>query len=172
MVHGRKWEPLSHPGTYRRRPEWQDIVLDRAISMIERDKNHPSILIWSCGNESYAGEVIRNVANLFRERDPSRLVHYEGVFHNREYDDASDMESRMYAKPADIEQYLQNDPSKPYISREYMHAMGNSVGGLHKYTELEQKYPMYQGGFIWDFMDQVIVKHDRFGKPFMAYGGF
>lgn len=153
------------------RPEWQDIVLDRAISMIERDKNHPSILIWSCGNESYAGEVIRNVANLFRERDPSRLVHYEGVFHNREYDDASDMESRMYAKPADIEQYLQNDPSKPYISCEYMHAMGNSVGGLHKYTELEQKYPMYQGGFIWDFIDQVIVKHDRYGKPFMAYGG-
>ena len=153
------------------RPEWRDIVLDRAISMIERDKNHPSILIWSCGNESYAGEVIRNVANVFREKDPTRLVHYEGVFHNREYDDASDMESRMYAKPADIEQYLQNEPTKPYISCEYMHAMGNSVGGLHKYTELERKYPMYQGGFIWDFMDQVIVKHDRYGKPFMAYGG-
>lgn len=151
--------------------EWQDIVMDRAISMVERDKNHPSILIWSCGNESYAGEVILNVANYFREKDSTRLVHYEGVFHNREYDDSSDMESRMYAKAADIEMYLKDNPQKPYISCEYMHAMGNSVGGLHKYTELEQKYPMYQGGFIWDFMDQVIVKHDRYGKPFMAYGG-
>ncbi|MNO29859.1 Beta-galactosidase [compost metagenome] len=153
------------------KPEWQDIVMDRAISMVERDKNHPSILIWSCGNESFAGEVIRNVANYFREKDSSRLVHYEGVFHNRDYDDASDMESRMYAKAADIEMYLKEDPLKPYISCEYMHAMGNSVGGLHKYTELEQKYPMYQGGFIWDFMDQVIVKNDRYGKPYMAYGG-
>lgn len=153
------------------KPEWQDIVMDRAISMVERDKNHPSILIWSCGNESFAGEVIRNVANYFREKDSTRLVHYEGVFHNRDYDDASDMESRMYAKAADIEMYLKKNPLKPYISCEYMHAMGNSVGGLHKYTELEQKYPMYQGGFIWDFMDQVIVKNDRYGKPYMAYGG-
>ncbi|MEK3982755.1 glycoside hydrolase family 2 TIM barrel-domain containing protein [Paenibacillus sp. FSL K6-3166] len=153
------------------KPEWQEIVMDRAISMVERDKNHPSILIWSCGNESFAGEVIRNVANYFREKDSTRLVHYEGVFHNREYDDSSDMESRMYAKAADIELYLKENPLKPYISCEYMHAMGNSVGGLHKYTELEQKYPMYQGGFIWDFMDQVIVKNDRYGKPYMAYGG-
>ncbi|WHY22126.1 glycoside hydrolase family 2 TIM barrel-domain containing protein [Paenibacillus sp. G2S3] len=153
------------------KPEWQDIVMDRAISMVERDKNHPSILIWSCGNESFAGEVIRDVANYFREKDSTRLVHYEGVFHNREFDDSSDMESRMYAKAADIEMYLKEDPLKPYISCEYMHAMGNSVGGLHKYTELEQKYPMYQGGFIWDFMDQVIVKNDRYGKPYMAYGG-
>ncbi|WP_313639965.1 glycoside hydrolase family 2 TIM barrel-domain containing protein, partial [Paenibacillus sp.] len=153
------------------KPEWQDIVMDRAISMVERDKNHPSILIWSCGNESFAGEVIRNVANYFRDKDSTRLVHYEGVFHNREFDDSSDMESRMYAKAADIEMYLKEDPLKPYISCEYMHAMGNSVGGLHKYTELEQKYPMYQGGFIWDFMDQVIVKNDRYGKPYMAYGG-
>jgi beta-galactosidase len=153
------------------KPEWQDIVMDRAISMVERDKNHPSILIWSCGNESFAGEVIRNVANYFREKDSTRLVHYEGVFHNREFDDSSDMESRMYAKAADIELYLREEPLKPYISCEYMHAMGNSVGGLHKYTELEQKYPMYQGGFIWDFMDQVIVKKDRYGKPYMAYGG-
>lgn len=153
------------------KPEWQDIVMDRAISMVERDKNHPSILIWSCGNESFAGEVIRNVANYFREKDSTRLVHYEGVFHNRDYDDSSDMESRMYAKVTDIEMYLKEDPLKPYISCEYMHAMGNSVGGLHKYTELEQKYPMYQGGFIWDFMDQVIVKNDRYGKPYMAYGG-
>lgn len=153
------------------KPEWQDIVMDRAVSMLERDKNHPSILIWSCGNESYAGEVILNVSNYFREADPSRLVHYEGVFHNREYDATSDMESRMYAKVADVEEYLNNDPQKPFINCEYMHAMGNSVGGMHKYAELEQKYEMYQGGFIWDYIDQVIVKRNRYGEEFLAYGG-
>ncbi|MFD0671068.1 glycoside hydrolase family 2 TIM barrel-domain containing protein [Cohnella sp. GCM10027633] len=153
------------------KPEWQDIVMDRARSMLERDKNHASILIWSCGNESYAGEVILNVSNYFRETDPSRLVHYEGVFHNREFDRASDMESRMYAKPADIEAYLRANPDKPYISCEYMHAMGNSVGGLHKYTELENKYDQYQGGFIWDYIDQSLIKEDRYGKEYLAYGG-
>ncbi|WP_244440935.1 glycoside hydrolase family 2 TIM barrel-domain containing protein [Neobacillus jeddahensis] len=151
--------------------EWEDIVMDRAISMVERDKNHPSILIWSCGNESYAGEVILNVSNYFRKADPSRLVHYEGVFHNRKYNDTSDMESRMYAKPAEIEAYLNENPDKPYISCEYMHAMGNSLGGMDKYTDLEQKYPMYQGGFIWDYIDQAIMKKDRYGNEFLAYGG-
>ncbi|WP_309122532.1 glycoside hydrolase family 2 TIM barrel-domain containing protein [Paenibacillus sp.] len=153
------------------KPEWRDIVLDRAISMVERDKNHPSILIWSCGNESYAGEVILDVSRYFKAKDPSRLVHYEGVFYDREYDATSDMESRMYAKPADIEAYLASDPAKPYVSCEYMHAMGNSLGGMYKYTELERKYEKYQGGFIWDFIDQAIAKKDRYGNEFLAYGG-
>ncbi|WP_121664884.1 glycoside hydrolase family 2 TIM barrel-domain containing protein [Metabacillus litoralis] len=153
------------------KPEWQDIVLDRAKSMFERDKNHPSILIWSCGNESYAGEVILNVTKYFKSVDSSRLVHYEGVFYDRTYNDTSDMESRMYAKPADIEEYLTNNPEKPYISCEYMHAMGNSLGGMNYYTELEDKYPMYQGGFIWDYMDQSLVQKDRYGNEFLAYGG-
>jgi beta-galactosidase len=153
------------------KPEWQNIVLDRAISMFERDKNHPSILIWSCGNESYAGEVILNVTRYFKSVDSSRLVHYEGVFHNREYNDTSDMESRMYAKPVDIEKYLTENPEKPYISCEYMHAMGNSLGGMYKYTDLETKFPMYQGGFIWDYIDQSIMKKDRFGMEYLAYGG-
>ncbi|AIQ43670.1 glycoside hydrolase family 2 TIM barrel-domain containing protein [Paenibacillus sp. FSL R7-0312] len=152
-------------------PEWQDIVMDRAMSMLERDKNHPSILIWSCGNESYAGEVILNVSHYFRKTDPGRLVHYEGVFHNRKYNDTSDMESRMYAKPADIAEYLEGQPDKPYISCEYMHAMGNSVGGLHKYIELESRYPQYQGGFIWDYIDQALVAKDRYGEEYLAYGG-
>ncbi|WP_040949531.1 glycoside hydrolase family 2 TIM barrel-domain containing protein [Gorillibacterium massiliense] len=153
------------------KPEWQDIVMDRAVSMYERDKNHPSILIWSCGNESYAGEVILNVSNYFRSVDPDRLVHYEGVFHNRKYDATSDMESRMYAKPQDIVEYLETNPDKPYISCEYMHAMGNSLGGMHKYTELENKYPQYQGGFIWDFIDQAVVKKNRYGEEYLAFGG-
>ncbi|WP_028986476.1 glycoside hydrolase family 2 TIM barrel-domain containing protein [Thermicanus aegyptius] len=156
------------PGNKR---EWQNIVMDRAISMFERDKNHPSILIWSCGNESYAGEVILNVSRYFKSVDPSRLVHYEGVFHNRDYNEISDMESRMYAKPAEIEEYLTENPEKPYISCEYMHAMGNSLGGMYKYTDLEKKYPMYQGGFIWDYIDQALIKKDRYGKEFLAYGG-
>ncbi|MEH7375876.1 glycoside hydrolase family 2 TIM barrel-domain containing protein [Neobacillus drentensis] len=153
------------------KPEWENIVMDRAVSMFERDKNHPSILIWSCGNESYAGEVILNVSKYFKRVDSSRLVHYEGVFHARDYNDTSDMESRMYAKPAEIENYLNDNPSKPYISCEYMHAMGNSLGGMNKYTDLERKYPMYQGGFIWDYIDQSIIKKDRYGKEFLAYGG-
>ncbi|MDQ0059210.1 glycoside hydrolase family 2 TIM barrel-domain containing protein [Paenibacillus harenae] len=153
------------------KPEWQDIVMDRAISLYERDKNHPSVIIWSLGNESYVGDVLVNVARYFRTVDPSRLVHYEGVFYDRAFTEASDMESRMYAKVADIEEYLNNDPDKPYISCEYMHAMGNSLGGMRKYTDLEQKYPMYQGGFIWDYIDQVIVKENRYGDEFLAYGG-
>ncbi|OBR67831.1 beta-galactosidase [Paenibacillus oryzae] len=153
------------------RPEWQDIVMDRAVSMYERDKNHPSVLIWSLGNESYVGEVLVNVSRFFRSSDSSRLVHYEGVFYDRNFSEASDMESRMYAKPADIEQYLDNNPDKPYISCEYMHAMGNSLGGMKKYTDLENKYPMYQGGFIWDYIDQSILTKDRYGKEFLAYGG-
>ncbi|MEH7127608.1 glycoside hydrolase family 2 TIM barrel-domain containing protein [Neobacillus drentensis] len=153
------------------KPEWENIVMDRAVSMVERDKNHPSILIWSCGNESYAGEVILNVSKYFKRVDPSRLVHYEGVFHAREYNETSDMESRMYANPADIEDYLNANPEKPYISCEYMHAMGNSLGGMYKYTDLEKKYPMYQGGFIWDYIDQSLIKKDRYGNEFFATGG-
>ena len=155
----------------RNKQEWENIVMDRAVSMYERDKNHPSIIIWSCGNESYAGEIILNVSKYFKSVDSSRLVHYEGVFYDRNYEETSDMESRMYAKPADIEAYLTNNPRKPYISCEYIHAMGNSLGGMYKYTDLEQKYEMYQGGFIWDFIDQAIIKKDRFGQEFLSYGG-
>lgn len=152
-------------------PEWQACVLDRAESMLERDKNHPSVVIWSCGNESYAGEDIFQMSEYFRKKDPSRVVHYEGVFWNREYDKISDMESRMYAKVADIEEYLDNNPQKPYISCEYMHAMGNSCGGLKKYIELENKYPMYQGGFIWDYGDQALYRTAPNGKEVLSYGG-
>ncbi|MGG7058041.1 glycoside hydrolase family 2 TIM barrel-domain containing protein [Clostridium tertium] len=151
-------------------PEWREIVIDRAESMLQRDKNHPSILIWSCGNESYAGENILAMTKYFHKKDDTRLVHYEGVFWNREFDDASDMESRMYAKPKDIEEYLNNNPKKPYISCEYMHAMGNSCGGMKLYTDLENKYPMYQGGFIWDYIDQAI-EIEKDGVKTLAYGG-
>lgn len=152
-------------------PEWEKAAVDRAKSMLERDKNHPSVLIWSCGNESYAGEGIKAMSRFFKERDTSRLVHYEGVFWNREFDGISDMESRMYAKPAQVVEYLENDPPKPFVLCEYMHAMGNSLGGMKKYTDLACSYPMYQGGFIWDYIDQALVKKDLYGREMLGYGG-
>lgn len=152
-------------------PQWREVVLDRARSMFERDKNHPSILIWSCGNESYAGDNIQAISEYFHRADNTRLVHYEGVFWNRKYDHISDMESRMYAKPAEIETYLKVGPKKPYISCEYMHAMGNSCGGMKLYTELEDRYEQYQGGFIWDYLDQALIKKGEDGKESLAYGG-
>lgn len=151
--------------------EWKEAVIDRAKSMFERDKNHPSILIWSCGNESYAGTCIEAMSDYFHAKDDTRLVHYEGVFWNREFDHISDMESRMYAKPEEIEEYLSNNPKKPYLSCEYMHAMGNSCGGMKLYTDLEEKYEQYQGGFIWDYIDQSILKTNEYGEEVFSYGG-
>ncbi|MDE5977890.1 MAG: DUF4981 domain-containing protein [Turicibacter sp.] len=153
------------------RPEFLEIILDRATSMLERDKNHPSILIWSCGNESYGGENLYKMSQYFKERDNTRLVHYEGVFWDRRFNDTSDMESRMYAKVSDIREFLDNHPEKPFILCEYTHAMGNSNGGMDRYIELEDEYQMYQGGFIWDYIDQALWSKDRYGKPFLAFGG-
>lgn len=153
------------------RKEWQTLVLDRAESMYQRDKNHACILIWSCGNESYGGSNIYEMSQYFRQNDPTRLVHYEGVFHDRRYEQTSDMESWMYLPVEDIKAYLANHREKPAISCEYTHAMGNSCGAMFKYTDLTDEEPLYQGGFIWDYIDQSIVKKDRYGNEFMAYGG-
>ncbi|MCD7717680.1 MAG: DUF4981 domain-containing protein [Lachnospiraceae bacterium] len=151
--------------------EWKGALLDRANSMFQRDKNHPSILIWSCGNESFGGSVIHEMSQLFHRLDSTRLVHYEGIFWDRRYNDTSDMESQMYTPAAKIREFLQNDRSKPFICCEYMHAMGNSCGGMQKYTDMTEDEPLYQGGFIWDYIDQSITKKDRYGQPFEAYGG-
>ena len=153
------------------KPEWLGMMLDRANSMYQRDKNHPAILIWSCGNESFGGKDIFEMSQLFRSEDPTRLVHYEGVFHDRSYNDTSDMESQMYPSVEAIKEFLAKDDSKPFICCEYTHAMGNSCGAMHKYTDLTDTEPKYQGGFIWDYIDQSIYKKDRYGKEFQAYGG-
>lgn len=153
------------------REEYMDMMLDRVNSMYQRDKNHPAILIWSCGNESFGGKVIYEMSQLYRKLDPYRLVHYEGLIHDRRYNDTSDMESQMYPSVAEIKAFLANDNSKPFICCEYSHAMGNSCGGLHLYSELADEEPLYQGGFIWDYIDQSIYKKDRYGKEFLAYGG-
>ena len=153
------------------KPQWREMMLDRANSCYQRDKNHPAILIWSCGNESFGGKTIYEMSQLFRQLDKHRLVHYEGVFNDRSYNDTSDMESQMYTSVAGIEKFLADNTEKPFICCEYTHAMGNSCGAMHKYTELSDREPRYQGGFIWDYIDQSIYKKDRYGKWFLTYGG-
>lgn len=154
-------------------PEWKEVVLDRARNHFETFKNHVSILFWSLGNESYAGDNIEAMNHFFKEKDRSRLVHYEGVVHNRAYEDTiSDVESRMYATPAQVEEYLTQEPKKPFILCEYMHDMGSSLGGMDSYMKLLDKYEMYQGGFIWDFIDQAVFVFDEVtGKKVLRYGG-
>ena len=153
------------------KPEWLDMMLDRANSMYQRDKNHAAILIWSCGNESFGGKDIFEMSQFFHKADPTRLVHYEGLCHDRRYNDTSDMESQMYPSVEAIKEFLAKDDTKPFICCEYTHAMGNSCGAMHKYTDLTDVEPKYQGGFIWDYIDQSIYKKDRYGKEFQAYGG-
>ena len=153
------------------KPEWLGMMLDRVNSMYQRDKNHPAILIWSCGNESFGGKDIFEMSQFFHKEDPTRLVHYEGLCHDRRYNDTSDMESQMYPSVEAIKKFLAEDDSKPFICCEYTHAMGNSCGAMHKYTDLTDTEPKYQGGFIWDYIDQSIYKKDRYGKEFQAYGG-
>lgn len=151
--------------------EWQDAVLARGKAMLERDKNHACILINSCGNEAFGGSVIYNLSQYFRQRDPRRLVHYEGLFHDRSYNATSDMESQMYPSVASIKEFLAKDSSKPFICCEYTHAMGNSCGGMKLYTDLSHENKYYQGGFVWDFVDQALYKKSFDGKEYLAYGG-
>lgn len=174
--HG-SWDAASHglvpkdtivPGDNM---DWEPMMLDRVNSCYQRDKNHPAILIWSVGNESYGGKVIFDMSEKFRAVDPHRLVHYEGIFNDRRYEGTSDMESQMYTSVENIKKFLAEHKEKPFICCEYTHAMGNSCGAMHKYTDLTDTEPRYQGGFIWDYIDQSILKNDRYGQEFQAYGG-
>ncbi|SEN70510.1 beta-galactosidase [Amphibacillus marinus] len=155
------------------KPEWTENVLDRCRSMFERDKNHPSILIWSLGNESFGGDNFLKMYQFLKERDPDRLVHYEGIFHYRESEACSDIESTMYINPDGVERYAREakDGAKPYLLCEFSHAMGNSLGNFYKYTELFDRYPILQGGFIWDWKDQALLTKTEDGRPYLAYGG-
>ncbi len=154
-------------------PQWREAVVDRARNNFETFKNHTSILFWSLGNESYAGDDIEAMNKFFKEKKDGRLVHYEGSYYTREYENTiSDVESRMYAKPKEVEEYLINSAKKPYLLCEFMHDMGNSIGGLGSYMKLIDKYEMYQGGFIWDFIDQaLLVKDEVTGREVLRYGG-
>lgn len=154
-------------------PEWKEAVVDRARSNFETFKNHPSILFWSLGNESYVGDDIEAMQTFFKEKDDSRIVHYEGVIYDRTYEDTvSEVESRMYATPDDIVKYLEDHPKKPFILCEYMHDMGNSIGGMKSYIDLLDRFEMYQGGFIWDYIDQAVYAQDKVtGRKVLCYGG-
>ena len=154
-------------------PQWKEAVMDRARTCFETFKNHTSILFWSLGNESYAGDDIEAMNVYFKDKKDGRLVHYESSYYNRAYEDTiSDIESRMYAKPKDVAEYLSDKPKKPYILCEFMHDMGNSMGGLGDYMKLIDEFDLYQGGFIWDFIDQaILVKDPVTGKDVLRYGG-
>lgn len=158
------------PGSF---PAWEAAALDRAKSNFEVFKNHTSILFWSLGNESFAGTTLEKMNRFYKEKDPDRLVHYEGVFFCPEYKKTiSDVESRMYASPSDIRRYLTEEAEKPFILCEYMHDMGNSLGGLQSYMNLLEEFSMYQGGFIWDYIDQALAVRDEVtGKTVLRYGG-
>lgn len=168
LITKQKGNEYAVPGD---RPEYTDNVIDRAKSMFERDKNHPCILIWSLGNESYGGTNMKKMHDKFHEWDDTRIVHYEGVYNDRRVDGTSDVESTMYAPVREIKEFLATHRDKPYINCEYMHAMGNSCGAMFKYTELAYKEPLFQGGFIWDYIDQAITTQDRYGVEFEGYGG-
>ena len=159
---------LALPGD---RAEWRAMLLDRVRSTFELYKNHASVIIWSCGNESLGGSVIYDMSMLFRTLDDTRLVHYEGTAHDRRFNGTTDMESQMYTPVTKIKEYLAQHRERPFILCEYTHAMGNSNGAMHKYTEYAYQEPLYQGGFIWDYIDQAIFSRNRYGKKVYLYGG-
>jgi len=141
-------------------PNWTANVVDRCSSMVERDKNHPSVLIWSLGNEAGSGSNYQSMYNWIKAKDPSRLIHYEG---NSQY---ADMQSEMYASVESMASYGKSGNTKPFIQCEYAHAMGNSTGNLYQYWDQIETYPNLQGGFIWDFVDQSLKDNQGY-----KYGG-
>ena len=153
------------------RVEWKDILLDRVNSTCQRDKNHPCVVMWSCGNESMGGDVILEMSRLFKKLDPTRPVHYEGVDHDERHPETSDVYSKMYTPVKQLRQFIAEHRDKPLILCEYTHSMGNSNGAMHWYTEYAYEEPLYQGGFIWDYLDQSVRSKDRYGNVIYNYGG-
>ncbi|HLR61593.1 MAG TPA: glycoside hydrolase family 2 TIM barrel-domain containing protein [Lentibacillus sp.] len=159
--HGKRFElPASDP-------QWLPASKDRLRSMIERDKNHPSIMAWSLGNEAGSGTTFQEMADLAREMDPTRIVHYEGDTR------WSDVESVMYPAVSYVEDYGKSGKEKPFLLIEYAHAMGNSVGNLYQYWDVIDSYDNLQGGFIWDWVDQNLLEPvpGNEDESYFAYGG-
>ncbi|RPI27578.1 MAG: DUF4981 domain-containing protein [Acidobacteria bacterium] len=152
-------------------PEWKECFIDRARRMVERDKNHASVVIWSLGNESGDGPNLKAEADWIRARD-SRPVHYEGSSSSGGDGQATDINSWMYPPPNTLARSQQRFPDKPFLLCEYAHAMGNSVGNLQEYWDEFARHPAMQGGFIWDWVDQGVLRTDeKTGKSYFAYGG-
>jgi beta-galactosidase len=155
------------------KPEWADAHLQRTINMVERDKNHPSIIIWSLGNEAGDGRNFVRNYNWIKSRDSSRPVQYERAEKRTNTTEIhTDIWANMYARIPYIEEYaLNKDSFRPLIMCEYAHAMGNSVGNLQDYWDVIEKYPLLQGGFIWDWVDQGLLTTNEEGEEYWAYGG-
>lgn len=150
--------------------QWENACMDRINCIYQRDKNHPSVIIWSMGNESAGGENFRKMRDFLKEKD-SRPVHYEGVWDNPAKDmDLSDFYSRMYATPEETEDFILGHRDKPFMLCEFSHAMGNSCGGNDEYRKLWKRFPTFCGAFVWDFADQGILTQGADGEYF-AYGG-
>lgn len=161
-------------------PQWRPAFLDRIKRTVERDKNHPSVIMWSLGNESGHGSNLAAMADWVHRRDPDRPVHYEGDWDSGYVD----VYSRMYATHAEVDAIGRGDEpstidpalddhrrSIPFVLCEYGHAMGNGPGGLTEYQELFEKYPRCQGGFVWEWIDHGIRQRTADGQEYFAYGG-
>jgi beta-galactosidase len=138
---------------------------------VQKFRNHPSVIIWSMGNEAGFGQNFIDAYNLIKKMDPNRPIQYERACDNAADMAYSDIYCPMYLGYEDSEKYSKNAPQKPLIQCEYAHAMGNSMGGFKEYWELARKYPAYQGGFIWDFVDQSPREQRLDGKYQYSYGG-
>jgi len=159
------------------RPEWKEASVDRMVSMVERDKNHPSIILWSLGNEAGMGTCFLAMAEATRKIDPTRFLHYEGDYEM----EFSDVKSSMYTRVEQMEKWAQGDESgkirengltgAPIMLCEYEHAMGNSCGSFHDYIEVFENYENIIGGFIWDWVDQGLREKDENGRQYFTYGG-
>ena len=157
-------------------PDWTNAYLERAVRMVQRDKNHPSIIFWSLGNESGSGANHAAMAGWIKAFDPDRPVHYEGAQLNpnlKEKRDPSyvDMYSRMYAKIPLMEAIANNGDSRPVIYCEYAHSMGNSTGNLFKFWDAFKKNTRMVGGYVWDWVDQGLRMKTTDGKTYWGYGG-
>ncbi|MFC6825127.1 glycoside hydrolase family 2 TIM barrel-domain containing protein [Halopelagius fulvigenes] len=149
-------------------PDWEDAYVDRMVRMIERDKNHPSVIIWSLGNESGFGAHHRTMAEVTRERDPTRPIHYEEDVEQ----EVVDIVGPMYPTLEELEAWAaEEDPDHPVIPCEYSHAMGNGPGNLREYWDLFYEHDRLQGGFVWDWLDQGIRRTAEDGTEWFAYGG-
>lgn len=152
--------------SYSKKPAFLDTHVERGINMVKTFRNHPSVVIWSMGNEAGFGDNFVAQYKAVRALDPTRPIQYEQAANNP----WTDVFCPMYMRPWDCENYVKNKPKKPLVLCEYSHAMGNSCGDIHDYWKLVRKYPSMQGGFIWDFVDQALWKTDAKGE-FLAYGG-
>ncbi|MFT3738805.1 MAG: glycoside hydrolase family 2 TIM barrel-domain containing protein [Breznakibacter sp.] len=163
--HGMTYDPRYSLGY---KPEWHAAHMDRIARLLERDKNHPSVIIWSMGNECGNGYVFTDAYKWMKERDNTRPVQFEQAYQK----DPTDIVCHMYPSIKNMQEYAgRTNPGRPYIMCEYSHAMGNSNGNFQDYWDIIRKSPHMQGGFIWEWLDHGLMAHDEVGRQYWAYGG-